>query len=70
MSNKKHFETVPEPIKYTVEKVCCKNGHCKPKNGIDQLIERSFNSGAKQQLETILEKYVLIPRWKDGKRPE
>ena len=52
-----------QPIKKPIPS-CCHSLKCKNPNSIEA---RAFNEGAKKQLEVIQEKYVLIPRWKDGK---
>lgn len=63
---KKHFEENVQPIKYK-RTHHCKSGKCQNPQSI---FADGFDSGAKKQLETILEDYILIPRWKDGKEQQ
>lgn len=63
--DKKYFEENVKPITCRL-KHKCNNAKC---TNPESVHARIFNEGAKKQLETILEDYILIPRWKDGKRP-
>jgi len=52
-----------QPIKKPVVR-CCHGGKCNNPNSINA---RAFNEGAAAQLQEILKKYVLIPKWENGK---